>query len=132
MNINSSLKRESIIFLIIGITSVSIDISSYIVLLSLTKLINLSKFISFILGATFSYFGNKNFTFNVKVRKITPVYFALLYSSSLGLNILINNFSLNLFIKKDLTAIFISFFISTLICATFNFIMMKFLVFRKN
>ena len=131
MNIKSSLKKESLLFIIIGITAVLIDISTYMLLLSLTKYINFSKSVSFIMGASFSYFGNKNYTFNAKVNKVTPIYFALVYSSSLILNIYINKFCLNIFSQKTLTSIFISFFISTLICAIFNFVMMKIFVFKK-
>ena len=129
---NSSIKNQLILFIIIGITSVLIDTFIYLFLFYLTGSINLSKFISFIIGANFSYYGNKNITFNVKAKKLTPIYFSLVYSISLGLNIFANSFSLYLFKNKETISILISFFIATLISAFFNFIMIKFFVFKKK
>ena len=129
---NSSIKAQSVLFIVIGITAVFIDTCSYFFLFYFTGLINLSKFVSFIMGAVFSYYGNKNITFNVKAKKLTPIYFSLVYSISLGLNIFSNSFSLYLFKNKETITILISFFIATLISALFNFVMMKFFVFRKN
>ena len=129
---NSSTKKQLLFFVIIGITSVLIDTCSYLFLFSLTGSINLSKFISFIMGALFSYYGNKNITFNVKAKRLTPIYFSLVYSISLGLNIFSNSFSLYLFNNKETFSILVSFFIATLISALFNFIMIKFFVFKKK
>ena len=125
---NSSIKAQSVLFIVIGI----IDTCTYLFLFYFTGLINLSKFVSFIIGAVFSYYGNKNITFNVKAKKLTPIYFSLVYSISLGLNIFSNSFSLFLFKNKETITILISFFIATLISALFNFVMMKFFVFRKK
>ena len=129
---NSTIKKQSILFVIIGITSVLIDTFSYLFLFYFIGAIKLSKFVSFIMGAVFSYYGNKNITFNVKAKKSTPIYFSLVYSISLGLNIFANSFSLHLFQNKETISILISFFIATLISALFNFIMMKFFVFKNN
>ena len=132
MTPNSSTKKQLILFTIIGLTSVLIDSCSYFFLFYLIGSINLSKFISFIMGAFFSYYGNKNITFKVKAKKLTPIYFSLVYSISLGLNIFANSFSLYLFKNKETISILISFFIATLVSALFNFIMIKFFVFKKN
>ena len=129
---NSSIKTETLLFGIIGIIAVLIDTCSYLCLFYLTGSVNLSKFVSFIMGAVFSYYGNKNITFNVKAKKLTPVYFSIVYSISLGLNIFSNSFSLYLFQNKETISILISFFIATIISAFFNFIMMKFFVFKKG
>ena len=129
---NSSIKTETFLFGIIGIIAVLIDTCSYLFLFYLTGSVNLSKFVSFIMGAVFSYYGNKNITFNVKAKKLTPVYFSIVYSISLGLNIFSNSFSLYLFQNKETISILISFFIATIISAFFNFIMMKFFVFKKR
>ena len=127
-----NLRKEVFIFTLIGISAVLIDISTYIVLVSLTKLINLSKFISFILGACFSYYGNKNFTFKVKAKKITPLFFSGTYVISLLINISINNYSLSLFSYKNYFSILFALFVSTIFSAIFNFVMMKFFVFKKS
>ncbi len=129
---HSSTKKESIFFVIIGITSVLIDTLSYLFLFYFTGSIKFSKFVSFIMGAVFSYYGNKNITFNVKAKKSTPLFFSLVYSISLGLNIFSNSFSLHLLQNKETISILISFFVATLISALFNFIMMKFFVFKKK
>lgn len=127
-----NLRKEVFIFTLIGISAVLIDISTYIVLVSLTKLITLSKFISFILGACFSYYGNKNFTFKVKTKKITPLFFSGTYVISLLINISINNYSLSLFSYKNYFSILFALFLSTIFSAIFNFVMMKFFVFKKS
>ena len=129
---DSSTKKQLIFFIMIGITSVLIDTCSYFLLFYLIGSINLSKFISFIMGAFFSYYGNKNVTFKVKAKKLTPIYFSLVYSISLGLNIFANSFSLHLFQNKETISILISFFIATLVSALFNFIMIKFFVFKNK
>ena len=127
-----NLRKEVFIFTLIGISAVLIDISTYIVLVSLTKLITLSKFTSFILGACFSYYGNKNFTFKVKAKKITPLFFSGTYVISLLINISINNYSLSLFSYKNYFSILFALFVSTIFSAIFNFVMMKFFVFKKS
>lgn len=127
-----NLRKEVFIFTLIGISAVLIDISTYIVLVSLTKLITLSKFISFILGACFSYYGNKNFTFKVKAKKITPLFFSGTYVISLLINISINNYSLSLFSYKNYFSILFALFVSTIFSAIFNFVMMKFFVFKNS
>ena len=132
MRSNSSIKTETFLFGIIGIIAVLIDTCSYLFLFYLTGSINLSKFVSFIMGAVFSYYGNKNITFNVKAKKLTPVYFSLVYAISLGLNIFTNSFSLYLLQNEETVSILIAFFIATIISALFNFVMMKFFVFNKR
>ena len=126
------LRKEVFIFTLIGITAVLIDISPYIIFVSLTKLITFSKFISFIFGAFFSYYGNKKFTFKAKTKKVTPFFFSGTYLISLLINISINNYSLSLFSYKNYFTILISLFLSTLFSAIFNFVMMKFFVFKKS
>ena len=125
-------RREAFLFIIIGILAVLIDISTYLLIVSLTKLITFSKFLSFILGACLSYYGNKTFTFEAKTKKITPFFFSVTYLISLLLNIIINNYSLSLFNYKNYFTILFSLFLSTICSAIFNFIMMKFVVFKSS
>ena len=126
------LRKEVFIFTLIGITAVLIDISTYIFFIFLTKLITLSKLLSFIFGAFFSYYGNKKFTFKAKTKRVTPFFFTGCYLISLLINISINNYSLSLFNYKNYYTILVSLFLSTLFSAIFNFVMMKFLVFKKS
>lgn len=131
LNLKPSIKKQYTFFIVIGLTSVLIDTCAYLLLFYLSELVNFSKFISFIAGAVFSYYGNKNITFSVKAKKSTPIYFSLVYLISLGLNIIVNNFSLYIFQNKEILSVIISFFIATTISAIFNFIMIKFFVFKK-
>ena len=130
--INSNLKKESTIFIFVGLTSVLIDISTYFLLIKLIKIITVSKFISFILGAIFSYFGNKIFTFKAKTKKLTPIYFSLNYCLSLLINIYSNNLILSFFGYKNNMILLIAFLISTSSSAIFNFVTMKFFVFKNK
>ena len=131
MKIKFIFKREVFLFIVIGITAVLIDISTYLLIFYLTQITTFSKFTSFLFGACFSYYGNKTFTFNAKTRRLTPYYFSATYLISLALNIFINNFSISLFNTKNSFTIYVSLFLATLFSAIFNFMMMKFLVFRK-
>lgn len=131
LNLKPSIKKQYTFFIVIGITTVLIDTCAYLFLFYLTDLVNFSKFVSFISGAVFSYYGNKNITFSVKAKKFTPIYFSLVYFISLGLNIFVNNFSLYVFQNKEIFSVICSFLIATAISATFNFIMIKFFVFKK-
>ncbi|MDB4661711.1 GtrA family protein [Gammaproteobacteria bacterium] len=113
-------------FIFIGLISVSIDYSSYL-LLSLIISVNLSKAISFILGSIFSFYFNKNFTFldSSELKLIKILNFSGVYLSSLFMNVLINN---ALLFKLGIAHAFL---IATFFSATYNFLLMKNFVFKN-
>ncbi len=133
MNIISHFKKSKINrFIIVGIVSVLIDFIVYYILLTLNYNISFAKSIGFISGAFFSYQFNRKWTFNIKtINSMQIITFIFVYLSGLGLNVLSNNFIFFLVNPIHSLAIYISFLLSTSISASYNYIGMKMLVFRK-
>lgn len=120
---------EKVIFLIVGIGSVTIDFTVYL-LLSAVLSIPTAKTFGFAVGASFSYFANRKYTFNSLARHSSTLWkFVFLYTLSLALNITINSFFLEL-----LPSVFLgfagAFIFATGASIVFNFIGMKFFVFK--
>lgn len=124
------IKKELFLFIIIGLTTVLIDLFTYLVLIELDfLLISIAKAIGFLLGTIFSYFANRYWTFgNKKFISGNFWRFVFLYLTTLGTNVFFNKVSLILFIDV-MYAIHISFIIATIISASLNFLGMKFFVF---
>ena len=126
------IKRELFIFLIIGSLTALIDFASYqcLVLLSLTT-INLAKTLGFLSGTIFSYFANRLWTFNHQNHLLKSLWrFAVLYSCTLGANVLINFLTLDLLINITPFSTYIAFLVATATSAILNFVGMKFFVFK--
>lgn len=122
------IKRELIIFLIVGILSVLIDFLSYSVLLRLD--INISKAIGFLMGTVFSYFANRFLTFGRKSHMPgSPWRFATLYACTICVNVLVNSYALKIFANM-FVATQLAFLVATIITASINFLGMKLYVFR--
>ncbi len=127
------INRELFIFLIIGSLTALIDFTSYqcLILLSLTT--NLAKTLGFLTGTIFSYLANRLWTFNSKNHPLKSLWrFAILYSCTLGANVLINYATLVFLIKITPFATYIAFLVATATSAILNFIGMKFFVFKAT
>ena len=126
-------KNEGVIFLIVGLTTVLLDYVIYqSLLLNDFFDINFSKGFGFIGGTFFSYFANRFWTF----KNTDPIYsnilrFFLLYSITLGINVVVNSILLKLLIGLILASQ-IAFFVATAISAFVNFIGLKFFVFNRK
>lgn len=124
------IKKELLFFLIIGVTTVLVDLCTYLLLIKLNfLLISFAKAFGFLSGTIFSYFANRYWTFgNKKFISGNFWRFLVLYLTTLGTNVFVNNLSLIFFI--DVThAIHLSFIIATGVSASLNFLGMKFFVF---
>jgi len=118
-------------FLLVGFFSVLIDLITYRIFLLFGIDVNLSKALGFIMGAFFAYTVNKNFTFESNRKGAFVVTkFVVIYLTSLIINIKSNSLILNLFDKSELF-ILIAFLIATILSAFFNFIGLKFVVFKE-
>jgi len=125
------IKKELLFFLIIGITTVVIDLFIYSCFLwAEIGTINFAKGMGFLFGTIFSYFSNKNITFGHQSYKTGSFKrFIAVYGVSLMVNIYINSLFIGMF--SEYSHVFqISFFIATFFSATTNFLGMKFFVFR--
>ena len=119
-------------FLIIGSTTVIIDLVVYLVLLNIIFDTSISKAISFSVGAVFSYFANRSFTFKNSIKGFYRfVIFILLYLSTLFVNVASNEIILNL-ISQNVFSILIAFLIATSFSAGLNFLGMKYIVFSPS
>ena len=132
-NFNFNKLREIIIFMIVGLTAVLIDYIIYILLINISIDILFSKSLSYISGTIFSYFANKLITFNDN-REYSKTFskFIFLYTITLIINTLSNNYLVMILENYVNYFIEISFLISTLISATLNFLGMKFLIFNSK
>ena len=126
------LEYEVVRFLMIGGTTVLIDLVIYFILIYIDFDTSFSKGISFSIGTIFAYFGNRIYTFQSSVNGYSKfIVFTLLYLTTLIINVVSNEIVLNLtsHIKFSLL---IAFFIATSISAILNFIGMKYIVFNKK
>lgn len=127
------IRRELILFLFVGSSTVLVDFIGYKGLLLVDLMnVDVAKAISFILGTVYAYFANKYWTFGHKQTTGGSVYrFAGLYAVTLLANVLVNAFALVVLGGFE-SKIQIAFVLATGVSATLNFLGMKFFVFTSN
>lgn len=124
------IKREALIFLIVGTLTVGIDFLCYTLLLGVGVQYALAKAVGFIVGTVFAYFANRSWTFGHRQHAPGSVFrFAMLYMLTLGGNVLINHFVLLIAGERD-WAVRLAFLAATGVSAALNFLGMRFFVFR--
>jgi len=119
------MKRELFYFLISGISAVFTDFVTYFILIPHLSH-NWAKGISFVAGSFVAYLMNKYLTFIKKESSgIEIIKFIVLYSVTLGANILVNDIALNFIDFKV-----IGFLAATGTSTILNYIGQKFWVFK--
>ncbi|HIF36755.1 MAG TPA: GtrA family protein [Candidatus Thioglobus sp.] len=118
-------------FLLVGSTTVLIDFSVYVVLLLIEVEISIAKGVSFSVGAIFSYFANRKYTFKSQ-RKNTLgfISFSILYGLTLAVNVGANELVLFALDETQLFIIF-AFLVATGLSAALNYLGMKYVVFKS-
>lgn len=118
-------------FLLVGSTTVLIDFSVYVVLLLIEVEISIAKGVSFSVGAIFSYFANRKYTFKSQ-RKNTLgfISFSILYGLTLAVNVGANELVLFALDETQLFIIF-AFLVATGLSASLNYLGMKHVVFKS-
>lgn len=118
-------------FLLVGSTTVLIDFSVYVVLLLIEVEISIAKGVSFSVGAIFSYFANRKYTFKSQ-RKNTLgfISFSILYGLTLAVNVGANELVLFALDETQLFIIF-AFLVATGLSASLNYLGMKYVVFKS-
>lgn len=124
---NSEVSR----FLIVGFTTVGIDLAIYRVALWQGLQIDAAKSVGFIAGTIFAYFANRLWTFTADGGVRTFALFCLLYLSTLAINVGCNAGVLSIFGQTE-TAIAAAFLLATAVSAMLNFLGMKFIVFTQR
>mgnify|MGYP006082238427 CR=1 FL=1 len=126
------LKYDLSRFLVVGLTTVLIDLIFYLILIYYSFDIAMSKGVSFTIGALFSYFVNRSYTFkSSKNGLLRFVIFTTLYVFTLVVNVMSNQIVLG-FISHLTYALVVAFLIATAISATLNFLGMKYFVFSSK
>ena len=126
------LEYEVARFLIVGGTTVLIDLIYYFILIYMGFDTPLSKGVSFSVGAVFAYFANRNYTFQSSMGGFFRfTVFILLYLSTLAVNVVSNEIVLKLTSQIN-GSLMISFLIATSLSATLNFVGMKYIVFKAK
>jgi putative flippase GtrA len=123
------MKRELIVFLVVGTLTVLIDLAVYHTLLALALPIAAAKAIGFVAGTIFAYFLNKIWTFTSQGTIGAEGWrFVLLYGTTLLAHVGLN--SLTLMALPEARASFhFAFILATGVSASLNFLGMKFFVF---
>ena len=127
------IKKELPMFVVVGIITVIIDFIVYNVLVEFRLSdVNVAKGVGFVSGTIFSYFMHRIWTFSHKTHKPGTVWrYVLLYMSSLGVNVSINSFVLNLSFEFQFI-ILLAFIVATAASTILNFIGMKWFVFKET
>ena len=126
-------RYEFIRFLLVGFTTVFIDLLFYVMFLNFFDLNSLlSKLFSFLIGTVFAYFANRSFTFKYNNRGPSIfLNFVALYIFSLFFNVGINEIILNTYNSYFLIYP-IAFIIASAASALLNYFSMKYIVFSSG
>jgi putative flippase GtrA len=125
------MKRELVVFLLVGSLTVLIDFLSYMGLVWNSLLqVNGAKTVGFFTGTLFAYYANRYWTFAKTEHAAGSCWrFVILYASTLGVNVISNSIALTAMSASKL-AMPVAFIFATGLSATLNFIGMKFFVFK--
>lgn len=121
----SKIKKELKRFLVAGLSAVGTDLGIYYLLLNFLESY-IAKGISFLAGTIVAFIINKYWTFEKKEKSyIEMIRFSILYSLTLGVNVLTNKLVLD-----NSGIVILSFIIATGVSTVLNFIGQKFWVFK--
>ena len=126
------IKRELVIFLIVGASTVLVDFMTYRGLIEFQVMeVDMAKATGFLVGTLLAYFANRFWTFGHKSHIPGSAWrFSALYASTLGANVLINALALKL-LSDTAVAFQLAFLLATGVSACLNFLGMKIFVFRQ-
>lgn len=127
------IKRELRVFLIVGSLTVLLDFVTYRSLIWMGVLgFDFAKAVGFLVGTLFAYFANRLWTFGHQAPAPgSPLRFALLYTTTLTTNVLVNAGCLVLFSALSMR-IQAAFLVATGLSAILNFLGMKLFVFKAR
>jgi putative flippase GtrA len=114
-------------FLLVGFTTVGVDLVVYLILVATGLHHPVAKGISFATGTVFAYFANRSYTFRSHVSGWAFVRFCCVYVITFLLNVGVNQLMLELMDWAGV--IYLAFVIATGISAVLNFLGMRFFVF---
>ena len=116
-------------FLIVGTTTMFVDLAAYQLLLWPGVPVDPAKAVSFITGAVFAYLANRAYTFRATHSAATFLRFWLVYLTNLVINVAVN--AGVLWVLRGVPGrIILAFGVATALSALLNFLGMKYFVFR--
>lgn len=127
------IRRELILFLIVGSASVLLDFLIYSSIVhSAAVSTGVAKGSSFLIGTVFTYFANRFLTFgHIEQQEGSSWRYGILYVLTLSANVIVNSVALML-LRDVRQAVSLAFLSATGISASLNFIGMKWFVFRPS
>jgi putative flippase GtrA len=127
------MRRELMVFLVVGGLTVWFDFGIYHALMALAGMhSDAAKAGGFLVGTLFAYWANRRWTFgHVAPSRGSWWRFALLYSTTLGTNVLVNALMLQL-TPATWHPVHAAFGVATGCSAALNFLGMKYLVFHVD
>lgn len=122
-------------FLVIGVLSVLVDLTVYLILTRLGLMTHLAKGISYLSGMVVGFIGNKFWTFESARRSAAePITYLLLYAITLAVNVAVNAVVLAMFVgilppswNKGW-----AFLVATGVTTVLNFLGMRFVTFFRG
>ncbi len=123
-------KRQVIRFLLVGCSSVAVDLACYLLLVAAFDVATTwSKGASYVVGMTVGFVGNKYWTFGSARRSASePVTYVVLYAVTLAVNIGVNAAVLSITGGWKLPA----FLVATGVTTVLNFLGMRLFTFRRG
>ena len=122
-------------FFLVGLIAFFSDISTYYLFTVSGLELNTSKAISFLIGTLIGYLLNTIYTFEeAQYSSNTLTKYLLVYLVSMLLNVTVNALSITLFLIFELDmnlSKFLAVIIATMFSMIFNFICLKYYVYRK-
>ena len=120
-------------FIVIGVASVLTDFAVYTLLTRLGLITSASKGISYVSGMVVGFVGNKLWTFeSARHSAAEPVTYIVLYTTTLGVNVLVNSgvLALSSGWLPQRWAWGLAFLVATGVTTVLNFVGMKWITFR--
>lgn len=126
------IKRELVLFSIVGSMTVLIDFVTYSLASSTWVGVDSAKAGGFLAGTVFAYTANRFWTFgHTAYRPGSAWRFGALYLVTLGTNVMINASVLQ-FLAGARAAVQLAFLVATAVSAAMNFLGMKLFVFKVS
>lgn len=129
----SRARSEIVRFLIVGGTTVLIDLAAYRLTMFAGLPPNVAKAVGFLTGSLFAFVANRIWTFDARNQAVTAgqiLRFAAVYGGTLVANVAVNGAVLMLAGLSE-AALAVAFVLATGVSATLNFVGMKMFVFRS-
>ncbi len=119
-------------YVLVGIASISTDLTLYATAISLGLQNFHAKAISFVFGMTLSFFLNRSFTFRTSETRFGKIKFMAVYLSALLANVSINNFLLTELAQDKQFSKFVAFLLASGTAIVINFVGMNYIVFKRQ